>query len=272
MVIEPDRRPLRYGDPVIEGSTGGDRRRVAIINGASRGIGFATAACLAREGWNIAITARAAEPLQASADELRELGVDVLALPGAVDDEEHQRATVDMVMDRWRRIDALVNNVATSPHLGPLAGATAQQMARAMSVNLIAPFSWCQLVWHAYLAEHGGAIVNVTSVGGTYPVPRVGLYNISKAALIHLTRQLALEMAPGVRVNGVAPATVKTRFSRAKYEGREQDVADQYPLKRLGDPEEVAGVIAMLCTDRAGWITGQNIVIDGGASIIQGVV
>ena len=245
---------------------------VAVINGASRGIGFEAAANLARQGWNIAITARKANSLEESAAALRALGVEILALPGAVDDPDHQQATIDAVMARWNRIDALVNNVATSPHLGNLSEATADQMARAMAVNLIAPFSWSRLVWHAFMGQHGGSIVNVTSIGGTYPVPRVGLYNISKAALIHLTRQLALEMAPGVRVNGVAPATVKTRFSRAKYEGREQEVADQYPLKRLGTAEEVGDVIAMLCTGRLGWMTGQNVVLDGGASIIQGVV
>jgi NAD(P)-dependent dehydrogenase (short-subunit alcohol dehydrogenase family) len=246
--------------------------RVAIINGASRGIGFEAAACLAREGWNVAITARKAEPLESSAEQLRGLGAEVLALPGAVDDEEHQQATVSAVMDRWGRIDALVNNVATSPHLGVLTDATTEQLMRAMWINLAAPFAWSRLAWHAWLGEHGGAIVNVASIGGTYPVPRVGLYNVSKAALIHLTRQMALEMAPSVRVNSVSPATIKTRFSRAKYEGREADVADQYPLKRLGTAEEVGDVIAMLCTGRLGWITGQNIVLDGGSSIIQGVV
>jgi NAD(P)-dependent dehydrogenase (short-subunit alcohol dehydrogenase family) len=246
--------------------------QVALINGASRGIGFEAAASLAREGWNVAITARKAEPLESSAEVLRGFGVEVLALPGAVDDEEHQQATVGAVMERWHRIDALVNNVATSPHLGVLTDATVEQMTRAMWINLIAPFAWSQLVWRASLAEHGGSIVNVASIGGTYPVPRVGLYNISKAALIHMTKQMALEMAPKVRVNSVAPATVKTRFSRAKYEGREEDVAAQYPLKRLGTAEEVGDVIAMLCTGRLGWMTGQNIVLDGGASIIQGVV
>jgi NAD(P)-dependent dehydrogenase (short-subunit alcohol dehydrogenase family) len=246
--------------------------RVAIINGASRGIGFEAAACLAREGWNVAITARKAEPLKISAAQLRSFGTDVLALAGPVDDEEHQHATVSAVMDRWCRIDALVNNVATSPHLGELVDATAEQMVRAISVNLVAPFSWSRLVWRACLAAHGGSIVNVTSVGGVYPVPRVGVYNISKAALIHMTKQMALEMAPNVRVNAIAPATIKTRFSRAKYESREEEVAQQFPLKRLGTPEEVGDLIAMLCTGRLGWITGQNLVIDGGASIVQGVV
>jgi NAD(P)-dependent dehydrogenase (short-subunit alcohol dehydrogenase family) len=245
---------------------------VAIVNGASRGIGLETARRLGGEGFAVCITGRKAEVLEASRAALEGDGVEVLAVAGAAQDVDHQAETIRQVMERWARIDVLVNNAATSPFLGPLLDAEQRDLDRAWEVNVAAPWSWCKGVVGAHMGEHGGAIVNTASIGGTYPVPRVGVYNVSKAALIHMTRQLALELAPGVRVNAIAPATIKTDFSRAKYEGREADVAGQYPLRRLGTAAEVARIVALLCDGTMDWVTGQTLVIDGGASLIQGVV
>jgi NAD(P)-dependent dehydrogenase (short-subunit alcohol dehydrogenase family) len=168
-------------------------------------------------------------------------------------------------------LDALVNNAATSPFLGDLLDAEPRHLMRGLELNLLAPWCWTRLAVTAWMREHGGSVVNVASIGGLYPVRPVGVYNVTKAALIHMTRQLALELAPGIRVNAVAPATIKTEFARAKYDGREQEVADQFPLKRLGTPRDVAEAIVSLCDDRMAWVTGQTLVIDGGASQIQGV-
>lgn len=170
-----------------------------------------------------------------------------------------------------KHIDGLVNNAATSPFLGDLVDASIEQVERSFATNFIAPFAWIKQVYEASMREHGGSIVNVASIGGTYPVPRVGVYNVTKAAVIHMTKQMGLEMAPKVRINAVAPATIKTDFARAKYEGREQEVADAYPLKRLGKPEEIAEAVVMLLDGGFGWMTGQTIILDGGASLIQGV-
>src|SRR5690606_25732747 len=120
-------------------------------------------------------------------------------------------------------------------------------------------------------AGHGGAVVNVASVAGLRPATGIGMYGASKAALIHLTQQLAVELAPAVRVNAVAPAVVKTRFATALYEGREAEVAAAYPLKRLGVPGDVAGAVAYLASDEAAWVTGQTIVVDGGMTCTGGV-
>lgn len=245
--------------------------RVAIVNGGSRGIGRATACRLARNGWHVCITGRRAPALEEARRELECIGGDVLTVQGATQDAAHQRNVVEQVLDRWQRIDTLVNNAAVSPYFGPLLDAEEEHLRRVWEVNVIAAWRWTSLVHRHYMAEHGGSIVNVASIGGTYPVPMVGVYNLSKAALIHLTKQLARELAPGVRVNAVAPATIKTDFAKAKYEGREEEVAKQYPLERLGHPEEVADMIALLCEDRTSWVTGQTFVLDGGATLVQGV-
>ena len=138
-------------------------------------------------------------------------------------------------------------------------------------VNVVAILAWTQQAWRAWLADNGGAVLNVASVGGIRSGSPIGAYNASKAAVIHLTRQLAQEMGPGVRVNGIAPAVVKTKFARALYEGREEEVAAHYPLKRLGRPEDTAKLAAFLLSDDASWITGETVTIDGGVTVSGGV-
>ena len=217
------------------------------------------------------ITGRRAPALEQTRCELEQVGADVLAIQGCTEDLAHQQDAIDRVLQRWHRIDALVNNAAASPYFGPLIDAEPEHMRRVWEVNVLAAWQWTALVYHRHMAEHGGTVVNIASIGGTYPVPMVGVYNLSKAALIHLTKQLARELAPGVRVNAVAPATIRTDFAKAKLDGRESEVAKQYPLERLGEPEEVADVVAMLCEDRISWVTGQTIVLDGGATLVQGI-
>ncbi len=247
-----------------------NKGKVAIVTGGSRGIGRQVAAQLLAAGWNVCITGRKQESLDEAVAELA-AGDALIAIAGRAQDSAHQAEVVATLLSRWGRIDGLVNNAATSPYLGDLVDAGIEHLERGLATNVLAPFGWIKHVYDAWMRAHGGAIVNVGSIGGTYPVPRVGVYNVTKAAVIHMTKQMALEMAPGVRVNAVAPATIKTDFAKAKYEGREQEVADQYPLKRLGTPEEVAQAVVLLLDGTLGWVTGQTIVLDGGASLIQGV-
>lgn len=140
-------------------------------------------------------------------------------------------------------------------------------MRKVLEVNVTAPIGWVQEVWRAGMAEHGGAVLNIASVGGIRAGSQIGAYNASKAALIHLTRQLAIELGPKVRVNAIAPAVVKTEFARALYAEREEEVAADYPLKRLGTAQDTAGIARFLLSDEASWITGETVVIDGGVSI-----
>jgi 3-oxoacyl-[acyl-carrier protein] reductase len=139
--------------------------------------------------------------------------------------------------------------------------------AKIFEVNLLSAVGWTQQAYRAYLREHGGAVINMASVAGIGVSPGIGMYGASKAAMINLTQQLAVELAPAIRVNAIAPAVVKTKFAAALYEDDEGGVAETYPLKRLGVPEDVAGAVSYLASDDAAWVTGQTIVLDGGITL-----
>ncbi|HEX6196949.1 MAG TPA: SDR family oxidoreductase [Jiangellaceae bacterium] len=241
--------------------------KVAIVTGASRGIGYSIAARLLAEGASVCITGRKSEALEKAAAELD--GADrILTVAGKAHDPEHQADAVGQVVDRYGRLDILVNNVGTSPVFGPLMDLELGAAAKIFEVNVLSALAWTQVAYRNYLQAHGGAVVNMASVAGIGISPGIGMYGASKAAVINLTKQLAAELAPTVRVNAVAPAVVKTKFAAALYEEHENEVAETYPLKRLGVPEDVAGAVAYLVSDDASWVTGQTIVLDGGITLV----
>jgi NAD(P)-dependent dehydrogenase (short-subunit alcohol dehydrogenase family) len=240
--------------------------RVAIVTGASRGIGLGIATELVRLGARVCITARSAEPLAAAVTELG--GPDAaIAVPGKSDDGDHQAEAIARTIEAFGRLDMLVNNTGINPVFGPVTDVDPAAAAKIFAVNVLAPLAWTRQARDAWMGSHGGAIVNVASVAGLHASPGIGMYGVSKAALIRLTAELAVELGPGIRVNAVAPAVVKTKFASALYEGREEQVSAAYPLKRLGVPGDVAGAVAFLLSDEASWITGQTLVIDGGVTL-----
>jgi NAD(P)-dependent dehydrogenase (short-subunit alcohol dehydrogenase family) len=244
--------------------------RVAIVTGASRGIGLGIATELVRQGARVCVTARRAEPLAEVAAELG--GPEVaIAVPGKADDADHQAEAVARTIEAFGRLDMLVNNTGINPVYGPVLDVEPEAAAKILAVNVLAPIAWTRRARDAWMGEHGGSIVNVSSVAGLRPSPGIGMYGVSKAALIRLTEELAVELGPRIRVNAVAPGVVKTKFATALYEGREEQVSAAYPLKRLGVPEDVAGAVAFLLSDQASWITGQTLVLDGGITLTGGV-
>jgi 3-oxoacyl-[acyl-carrier protein] reductase len=240
--------------------------KVAIVTGASRGIGLAIAQALVDRGDRVCVTGRKPEPLAAAA---AALGVGrAIAVAGKAHDPEHQEEAVAATVAAFGRIDYLVNNVGTNPVFGPILDLDADVVRKIFDINVVCAYSWIQRAHRAWMGQHGGAVVNIASVGGLQPAPGLGLYGMSKAALIYLTRQLAMELAPDVRVNAVAPAVVKTKFAAALYEGREAQVAATYPAGRLGVPADVAHAVAFLLSEQASWITGHTMVLDGGSTLV----
>jgi NAD(P)-dependent dehydrogenase (short-subunit alcohol dehydrogenase family) len=245
--------------------------KTAIITGASKGIGFGIAEELVSRGASVCITARKEDELAGAVSALDPDGTgQVIAVRGRTEDADHQRATVDEAMAAFGRVDIVVNNVAAYGHFGPIVDAPMDALRGTFEVNVFAALAWCQLAWHAWQKDNGGAIVNVASIGGLTVGAGIGVYNISKAALIHLTRQLSLELAPMVRVNAIAPALVKTDAARGMWEPNEELAAEPYPLKRLGATTDTAKLAAFLLSDDASWITGQTIVADGGITQVGG--
>jgi len=252
-------------------STGGRfAGRTAIVTGASRGIGLAIAERLVAEGARVVITARKKEALDEAVEQLGGAG-HALGVAGRADDVEHQADAVRQAIETFGSADLLVNNTGINPAYGPMVELDLGAARKVVEVNCIAALSWVQQVHQAWMKEHGGAVVNVSSVSGVRPAPGIGFYGASKAMLISITELLAVELGPDIRVNAVAPAVVKTKFATALYEGREQEVATAYPLKRLGVPEDIGSVVAFLLSEDAGWMTGQTLVVDGGVTLSGGV-
>lgn len=247
--------------------------RTAVVTGASRGIGLAIAARLVREGARVCITARKPEALAEAVAGLND-GHDApvaIGIAGRADDPEHQAQALATTQETFGAISLLVNNTGINPAYGPLLDTPLEAARKTFDVNVLAVLGWVKLALSHGLAGPGGALVNVASVAGLRPAPGITLYGASKAALVSVTESLAVELAPAVRVNAVAPAVVKTKFATALYEGREDEVAAAYPLRRLGDPDDIAAAVAFLGSSDAAWITGQTLVVDGGLLLAGGV-
>jgi NAD(P)-dependent dehydrogenase (short-subunit alcohol dehydrogenase family) len=243
--------------------------RAGLVTGGSRGIGRAIAAELLARGASVTITGRKPDELAAAAAELVDgpAGGDttrVLAVAGNAGDPTARAEAVDATVTRFGGLAVLVNNAGVNPQYGPLVEADLDAVRKVFEINVVAALGFVQLAHRAWMGAHGGAVVNVASVAGLRSTHDIAAYGASKAALIRLTEELAWQLGPGIRVNAVAPAVVKTRFSTALYTEREEQVAAAYPTRRLGTPEDVAGLVGFLVSDDAAWITGETVRVDGG--------
>ncbi|MFP6663467.1 MAG: SDR family oxidoreductase [Deltaproteobacteria bacterium] len=239
--------------------------KVALVTGGSRGIGKSIAKVFAEAGAKVMITSRKADACAAAC---AEIGANAVFEPGNIGHEEDIERVIDATLSRLGGLDILVNNAATNPYAGPMIDVDRPRWNKTLEINLTAPLFWTQLAWHRRMKTHGGSVINISSVGGLATNAVLGVYDVTKAALIHATKQLAAELAPKVRVNAIAPGLIKTDFAKLLWEGdRGAEVARAYPLGRLGEPEDIAGAALYLAAETGSWMTGQTLVLDGGGLI-----
>jgi NAD(P)-dependent dehydrogenase (short-subunit alcohol dehydrogenase family) len=242
--------------------------KVALVTGGTRGIGRAIAETFAVAGASVCVLARKPDELAETEAAIRRLGAAALTVAGSAGDHAVLDEAAARCVTELGGLDIVVNNAATNPTFGPMIETQAAAVRKVLEVNVEGALHLAQAAWSAWMSEHGGSIVNIASLGGIRPSPFIGIYNASKAALLHMTRQLAMELAPTARVNAVAPGLVKTDFARALWEPNESAAAERHPMRRIGVPDDVAGAVLFLASDAASWVTGTTIVVDGGMALV----
>ena len=243
--------------------------RVAIVTGASRGLGMAIAEGLVEHGATVVLSSRKQPDLDVLAARINAGYPErALAIAAHAGREEELRSLVERTMERFGRIDILINNAGTNPYFGPIIDAQLSAWDKTFEVNLRGYFILTQLVVKASMERHGGAIVNVASTGGLRPSPGLGVYGITKAGVVMMTRALARELDGKVRVNCIAPGLFKTRFAEALWGNEEilgRSLANN-PMGRIGTPQEIAGAVVFLVSDAASYVNGAVLVVDGGGT------
>ncbi len=244
--------------------------KVAIVTGSTRGIGRAIAEEFARRGARVAISSRKPDACDAVRDAIVARGGDAIAAPANISDKSQLEALVARTRAAFGGIDILVCNAAVNPYYGPLAGIDDDAYDKIMNSNVRSNLWLCNMALPYVAARGGGACIIISSIAGIKGTQFLGAYGLSKAADFQLARNLAVEWGPkNVRVNAIAPGVIKTDFAKALYENpaTEASVTKQYPIGRLGVPEDISGVAVMLASRAGSFITGQAIVVDGGTTI-----
>ncbi len=244
--------------------------KVALITGSSRGIGKAIAEQYAAHGARVVISSRKAEACEAVAKELTDQGHEAIAVPCHIGDKGELQKLVDATMKQWGRIDVLVANAATNPVYGPMSELTDEAYDKIMNTNVKSTWQLCNMVL-PQMAERGdGAVILLSSIAALRGNTVIGCYGMSKAAEAALARNLALEWGPhNIRINSIAPGLVKTDFAKALWEDPERlkRIENQTPLRRIGEPDDIAGVALFLGSRMGAYVTGQTIVADGGETV-----
>jgi NAD(P)-dependent dehydrogenase (short-subunit alcohol dehydrogenase family) len=246
--------------------------QVAVVTGSSRGIGRAIAERLAEHGAKVVISSRKAEACQKVADAINQRHGEERAMVVAanISSRNELQQLIDVTRTRWGRIDVLVCNAASNPYYGPMAGISDEQFRKILDNNIVSNHWLVSMVGPEMTARRSGSIIIISSIGGLRGSPIIGAYCISKAADMQLARNLAVELGPhNVRVNCIAPGLIKTDFARALWEDEamlsERNATT--PLRRIGDPDEIAGAAVFLASKAGSFMTGQTLVIDGGVTI-----
>ena len=240
--------------------------KVALVTGASKGIGRAIAAGMAEAGASVMLSSRKLDQLEEAAAGMQG---EVAVFPANAGQIDAADACVAATIERFGRLDILVNNAATNPYYGKTLDVPPSMFDKTFEVNLRGPLYWSQAAYERAFASEPGVIINIASVGGLRTEFGLGVYNLTKAALIHLTRQLANELGR-TRVVGIAPGLVKTDFAKVLVDNFGEALERGLPTKRLGEPEDIANLAVFLASDKASWITGETYVIDGGAGVRGG--
>jgi NAD(P)-dependent dehydrogenase (short-subunit alcohol dehydrogenase family) len=242
--------------------------KVALVTGASKGIGRAIVERYVEAGAKVMMTSRKIDALESAA---HEIGGDIEVFAANAGDPAAAAACVSATIERFGTVDILVNNAATNPYAGPTLDVDLGRYDKTFDVNLRGPIVWIQEAWKQTMSSGSDkVIVNIASVGGLRAEAMLGVYNLTKAALIHLTKQLAGELGPTARVVAIAPGLVVTDFAKMLVDNFGERLAAQTPLKRLGQPVDIANMALFLSSDAASWITGETFVVDGGAGVRQG--
>lgn len=241
--------------------------KVAIVTGSSKGIGLAIAQGLAENGAKVVISSRKQDAVDSVAKAFQAKGLNAIGIACHIGDTEQRKNLVEKTISEFGRIDILVNNAAINPFYGPLEATGEEVFDKIMDVNVKAPWLLSNLVQPHMKENGGGSIINISSVEGVHPGFRLGLYSMSKSALIMLTKNQAKEWGKlGIRANVVCPGLIKTKFSQALWS--DEKTLGMYtgtiPLKRMADPEEMAGLVMLLASDAGSYMTGGVYSADGG--------
>ncbi len=244
--------------------------KVAIITGASRGIGEAMARGMGEFGAKVVVSSRSQESVDAVAKDLGERGIEAMGIAAHAGREDELKALVDKTVKAWGGVDIVVNNAATNPVFGPSAELDEGAFNKIMVTNVYAPLALARAALPSMQQRGGGSVINIASIGGVTPEPMLAAYSASKAALISITKATAKEWGPdNVRVNAILPGLIKTKFARALWENEEManEMIRMQAVKRLGVPDDIAGLAVFLASDAAAFCSGGLYVDDGGATI-----
>ena len=241
--------------------------KVALITGASKGIGEAMARGLAEFGARVVVSSRKQEAVDAVAESFRADGLEATALAANMGNIEQVHALVNKTVDAYGGLDIIINNAAANPVFGPIQQTEERAFDKIIDVNLKGPFELCKKAYPILTKRGGGSIIHISSIGGLTPEPGIGIYSVSKAGIISLTKAMAQDWgADNIRVNAICPGLIKTKFSEALW--NDEAILERFlqhiPLKRVGTPDDIAGLAVYLASDAAAYCTGGVYMVDGG--------